>query len=110
MKEDLTIKNHETRQVSCNLHHLVISIEAIQATEQPKEPDQIHDDHVVGEDVGVARRSEGALPPPSLVAQVEDEDAEGQGEDGSHSSDGNGEVHSESRGGARERRIAGVGG
>lgn len=44
--------------------------------ETPKSPDQLHGSQVVGKEVGVALCLEGALLPPSLVTQVEDESAE----------------------------------
>lgn len=42
----------------------------------PKDTNQLYDDHVVGEDVGVARGRVGDLLTPSLETKVEDVDIE----------------------------------
>lgn len=42
----------------------------------PEDTNQLYDDHVVGEDVGVARGRVGDLLTPSLETKVEDVDIE----------------------------------
>lgn len=61
-------------------HHRVINEGAAAADDGPGDAEQLHGDHVVGEDVGGIHRLAAAFPPPAQEAGVEDEDGEGEEE------------------------------
>ena len=63
----------------------------------PEDTNQLYDDHVVGEDVGVAAGRVGALLTPSLETQVEDVDVEREEEEDADEGEG-GDVESASCG------------
>ena len=78
----------------------------------PEDTNQLYDDHVVGEDIGVARGHVGALLAPSLETEVEDVDVEREEEEDADDGEG-GDVHSancRSEAGHEKQQAGGRGG
>lgn len=78
MKEGCSIEKAGTSMDSYHHHLWKISICSTIEADTPQNPEEIHGSHVVGEDVRVTCCFKGALPQPSLVTQIEDEDGERQ--------------------------------
>lgn len=83
VKETLSMESDRYKPVPHCYHLWEITGGAAIEEGSPQAPHQLHGSHVVGEGVGVACRSEGALPPPSLVTLIKDEDGEWEEEKGS---------------------------
>jgi len=76
VKEYLFVKNAAQEKITHCHQRWKIPVEPHKVKHGPQSPDEVHDRHVVGNDIRVARCFEGALLPPLLVAQVQDGDGE----------------------------------
>ena len=82
VKEHLAIRSPHHLKISKKQQLQMIHVDGTSEEEAAKNSKQLHEDHVVGEAVAVARRGGGALLPPLLETVVEDGEAERQDEHG----------------------------
>ncbi len=84
VKQSLSWENNTGKKHSRDQHRHISHVNAQSIDERSKNTKKLHEDHVEGEEVGVAGRlrcRHRARMPPSLESHVEDEDVERQEEE-----------------------------
>lgn len=80
VKEHLYARDDGKHVAAHPQHHRVIEEGTAAADDGPGDTEQLHGDHVVGEDICGIHRAAAAVLAPALEASVEDIDGEGQEE------------------------------